>query len=139
MKDGLLLTPEDCALLIEGKCGNVSPPARFDKWNELWISIRDHAKLVPAPLNGDKVWYSAVCWNRDLVNDGSSHNQCPTVVRAKTKAAALRMLNACGARESAARFRDYWSETKNRESLLAAKEPGVYAKGSKGWVKLWPK
>ena len=62
MKGYLTLTPEDCAVLLES-AGSI-PADRMDKRNELWLSIRECAALVPPPLNGDKVWGGSPIWNR---------------------------------------------------------------------------
>jgi hypothetical protein len=137
--DLLSLSPEDCALLLNvfesiqvmlPKRVPISISARhndyIDKWFELRSSIQSCAALVPPPLNGDKVW-SGVTFDSP---------QRTIIVRAKSRAEVVRMLNAAGYRYTAGYIKEYWSEDSSfRDYLLAAKERGVYVRGPKGWEK----
>lgn len=129
----LELTPEDAALLVRWSIGGRPSSPNF---SALWSRIETHAALVPAPLNGDKVWGGLTV---GLVHRNYNGNQARTIVRAKTKAEAIRMLESVRQKMSATHFNNYWGETGNREELALAKERGVWAQGAEGWVKVWPK
>ena len=126
----LILTPEDCAELLRHLTGWVRPNA------EMLARLEAHARLVPPPLNGDKVWSGRPLWRASVFADGSRHNQIETVVRAKTKAEAHRLLSAAGNAQTTTQFAGHWGQTGNREQLAVAVERGVWAKGTEGWVKL---
>jgi hypothetical protein len=68
------------------------------------------------------------------------YNQSRTIVRATTKREARLMLNA--ARDSPLSYEylnQHWEETTAPEELAIATERGVWARGARGWVKIWPK
>ncbi len=131
----MILTPEDAAILVRERSWSLGNPPSFAESAEyarVFTKIRACAALVPPPLNGDKVWSGLTI---GLVRTGKHQNQSQTVVRAKSKAEAVRLLNAAGERISAFHFSQHWGVTGNREQLCAAKERGVYVSTRGGWVK----
>jgi len=127
MNDLLGLTPEDAVLICEAL--EVSsyhdierwPAAKQLRWHELSVKLEAHAKLVPPPLGKDKVWHGLTM---RLVDTGTVQNQAQTIVRARSAAEAVRLLNAAGEYISASHFKNYWGLTGNREQLVQAVEPG---------------
>ncbi len=120
------LSPEDCALLIDVLDNGFSLVSQHGKFYKLRESIQSCAALVPPPLNGDKVW-SGLTFDRP---------QRTIIVRAKSRAEVVRMLNAAGYRYTAGYIKEYWSEDSSfRDYLLAAKDRGVYVCGPNGWEK----
>ena len=144
----LVLTPEDCALIVRAlnkdNPMDVLTGGEYDRYNELLYSLRESARLVsarlvPAPLNGDKVWGGSPMYRRSELDNGKTHNQIRTIVRAKNKAEAMRLLAGIGQALSPTHFNNYWGITGNRLELSLVTERGVWAESKKGWVKLWPK
>ena len=123
----MILTPEDAALLVRS-LGSDNVYAVVGALADLYERLKACAALVPPPLNGDKVWYGLTT---DIIRPG----QKPTVVRARSNAEAIRLLQAARQRISAGWFSNHWSRTSNREDLCAAKERGVYVKTPEGWIK----
>lgn len=141
-EENLVLTPEDCALIIkalsEDPMETLTGGAR-DRYDELVYSLKESAKLVLAPLNGDKVWGGLPSYSRSVIYNGKTHNQVRTIVRARNKAEAMRFLGAAGVDCSPTNFNNYWSVTGNRRELSLVTERGVWAEGNDGWVRLYPK
>lgn len=136
MNSQLVLSPEEAALLVSkiNMIGKQTPEC-----NSLYLRLQQHAKLVPAPLNGDKVWVGLTTGLVKITNNG---NQAKTVVRAKTKTQAIQILAATFSLRRTVtmhEFNTYWSVTGNVEHLAMATEKGVWASGDEGWVKVWPK
>ena len=136
----LVLTPEDSALLVDVlESRPLGSNGVRDRYSELLYSLKESAKLVPAPLNGDKLWNGRISWSRDIIDDGTAHNQTHTVVRARSKAEALRMLAAVDGRgETVSRFNTHWSNTAGVKASAIVTERGVWVEGKGGWVKLYP-
>lgn len=139
----LVLTPADCALLLrvlpDDVRDEIPVAGERDKYFELCWSLRKSAELVPIPLNGDKVWNGLVSWRPEILDNGDRHNQVRTVVRARSKAEALRLLAAVDGRgESPSRFNTHWSTTAGVKAMSIVTERGVWAEGKDGWVKLYP-
>ena len=139
----LVLTPEDCALLLrvlpEDTKDHLDNAGQSDKYHELRYSLKESAKLVPAPLNGDKVWGGSPMYRRSEIDNGKTHNQVRTIVRARNKAEAMRLLAAIGQSVGPTHFNNHWSVTGNRLELSLVIERGVWAEGKDGWVRLYPK
>jgi len=137
MSDDLLgITPEEAALLLRVYKRDITMEDTFnDPYVTLKARIEAHAKLVIPDMGKDKVWSGMssgiIKWKTGMPHQ----NQWSTVVRARSAAQAVRMLNAAGDRTSQTHFRSHWSITGNRESLCQCTEPGVYVKGPDGWVK----
>lgn len=125
-EDELILAPEDAALLLDSWSYYDTPT------KALWDRLRACAALVTPPLNGDVVWSGLTA---RLAKNGTPHNQCKTVVRARSEAEAVRLLQAAGEIISASYFSNHWSVTGNRESLCQAVARGVWVKGTEGWIK----
>lgn len=136
MNELLGLTPEDAALLLRVFTGDITmTDTSGAAYRELKNRLESHATLVVPPMGKDKVWHGMttgiIKWKA-----GQPHqNQWDTVVRAKSAAEAVRMLQAAGERVSASHFSSHWGITSNRESLVQCTAPGVWVKGPKGWVK----
>jgi len=124
----MILTPEDAELLLRVVHNYYCADGDLPAWHQLRARIFACAALVLPPLNGDKVWTGLTT---DIIRPG----QTPTVVRARSKAEAIRLLQAARERISAGWFANHWSVTGNCEQLCAAKERGVYVKTPEGWIK----
>lgn len=143
--DYLGLTPEDAYLLLSAISLDAQdlvdgpsihwPSADYVRWSRIINELKEHEKMVPPPLGKDKVWTGLVCWPRWLFDDGSTHNQLSTIVRAKNATEAVRFLDSAGQRVGPNHFKNYWGFTSNREQLCACTEPGVWVKIITGWVK----
>jgi hypothetical protein len=134
MEDLLSITPEDAAVLLRG--GLVSSALLTDgelkAYDVIVKRLEAHAKLAIPPIGKDKVWSG---FTFRLAKNGTQHNQCRTVVRARNKAEAVRLLDAAGERMNPTYFNRYFGGTGNREELCLAVERGVWVKDSEGWIK----
>ena len=133
MKD-LCLSPQDAATLLL-LIDNTSMFRHSSDAKNLLARIEAHAALVPVPLGKDKVYCGLT---PRLVEFGATQNQARTVVRAPSRAAAVRMLRDLGCYYiNDSHMKQYWSETRNTEELAIVKERGVYVKGTDGqWKKV---
>jgi len=129
MTTNLILTPEDCVLLLRAMKGDITMTDTSGlPWQSLRARIESHADLVPPSLNGDRVWYS-----------------CRWTVRARSKAEALRMLECANMRISASRLKSHWVELS--ACPVYATERGVWhnvgpestLSGKESWLKVWAK
>jgi hypothetical protein len=128
----IVLFPEDAALLLQ----MLQPRCEYDPATcyRLFDRLEACAKLVIPNMGKDKVWYGLTT---NFVRLNAGHNQADTIVRASSKAEAVRLLNAAAGHPMMTmhQFSGWWSETGNREQLAQATEKGVWVKGSEGWVK----
>ena len=88
MSDDLLgITPYAAALLVHARYmperRALWTDAEVECWERLEPRLQAHAKLVIPPMGKDKVWYGLTM---RLVNNGTAHNQCETIVRAGSRA-----------------------------------------------------
>jgi hypothetical protein len=129
MTEDLILTPEETKMLVQERLLGLYQ----DRLNcaVIWTRIEAHAKLAPPPLGKDKVWHGALSQSMPIV-----------IVRARSAAEAIKLLNAIKPNISPARFKNYWNVTKNRKELLVATERGVWFKEKDGelfdgeWVRV---
>ena len=146
MMNDLMLTPEDAALLYPLLSRVTTRPQWKDSERVQFIGLlgrmEAHARLVPPPLNGDKVWYGLTT---HFAQGEARRNQSATIVRAKSQAEAVRLLNAAGDHISVGHFSKYWSVTGNRYELCTATECGIWvnpiqrSEALEDWIKVWPK